>query len=178
MSQELNSFSLSTGLKHLGCYFVPRYSRRLTLLEGKTDELKDNPIFRSKPIEKCGKGAIEFHMNVFALTLGYCVSGSNNTGDYQTSSGTYCSNGRGGYYSNYFYMDVYQIQNKQSFSDALQGIVRTATPVSTATPIPTGIPVTTNTPDSILLSGASSSISSTLLLTLTTIFALVLAVIF
>ena len=161
-------------MKHLGCYFVPRFSRRLGLLEGKTDELKDNPIFRSKPIEKCGKGALEFHMKIFALSLGYCISGSNNTGDYQTSSGTYCSKGRGGYYSNYFYMDVYQIESKQSFSDALQGIVRS----SPAAPVPTVTPVSTGTPEDNQFSGASSSISSTLLLTLTTIFTLVLAVIF
>lgn len=165
---------MSTGLKHLGCFFVPRYSRRLTLFEGKTDELSDNPIFRSKPVEKCGKGALEFHMKIFALSLGYCISGSNSSADYLTSSGTYCTKGRGGYYSNYFYMDVYEIQSKQSFSDALQGIVRS----STATPVPTGTPVSTGTPGIVQLSGASSSISNTLLLTLTTIFALVLAVIF
>jgi len=110
--------SHSIGLQHIGCYYVPRFSRALGLLEGLTPDLSDNPFTRTDPIRKCGQAARNFSFTLFAVSAKYCISGSNRLSDYQYVETTFCRDGVGGYVSGYFVMDVYQIVNIQSFQDS------------------------------------------------------------
>ena len=111
-----------TGLQHVGCYYVPRFSNRLGLLEGLTEDLSDDPRTRTNPIRKCGAGAQEFNFNLFAVSTGYCISGSNRLRDYQYVRSRFCNNGVGGFIFGYFVMDVYEIVDTQVFQDSA-GIV-------------------------------------------------------
>lgn len=85
---------LSTGIEHVGCYWVPAYSD-LIFLEGTTEDLTDNPRERQNPISKCGAAAQQFNFNVFALAFGFCISGSNNTREYQHIPTDVCEGGKG-----------------------------------------------------------------------------------
>lgn len=119
--------SCITGLQHVGCYFVPRFSSNLRLLEGETPELSDDPRTRENPIQKCGTTAQLFNFRIFAVSVGYCISGSNRLSDYQYISNSFCDNGDGGYVSGYFVMDVYQIQDQQRFLDSVVQVPETTT---------------------------------------------------
>ena len=85
------------GLRHDGCYYVPAYSSVLYYLEGTTTDLSDNPFLREEPIRKCGTAAQEFRFDVFAVSVGYCISGSNDLSDYQIYTSSLCENGEGTY---------------------------------------------------------------------------------
>ena len=83
------------GLQHGGCYYVPAYSSVLFFLEGTTVDLSDNPLLREEPIRKCGTAAQELRLDTFAVSVGYCISGSNDLSDYQTYPSLLCENGEG-----------------------------------------------------------------------------------
>ena len=74
---------------------MPAYSNVLFFLEGTTAELTDNPLYREEPIRKCGTAAQLFGFNIFAVTVGYCISGSNDLENYQTVSSSLCQGGEG-----------------------------------------------------------------------------------
>lgn len=153
------------------------------LLEGKTPDLSDNPFVRTNAIEKCGDGARMFHFILFSLTVGFCISGSNSTTDYLTFSGTFCNQGIGGYYRQgdtfYYYMDVYEIIQPQSFAASLDFILRNITtpspPLSTVVaPTPTSTPPTVD-PDEVV-SGGSFSLPGVVSISIALVMAFVFAV--
>ena len=115
----LTMLSFYTGLQHVGCYFVNRFSRALGLMENLTPELSDNPTTRTNPIRKCATAAQQYSYRLFALSTGYCISGSNRRSDYQYVRSDTCRNGIGAYVSGYFVMDVYEIVNLQTFRDSI-----------------------------------------------------------
>lgn len=98
----------NAGFVHVGCYAVPMRSRYLRLLEGSKD-LTDDPTRRVSPIQKCGKAAIDGEFGVFGVSLGFCISGSNDITHYQRLPADSCSNGEGGYSRSAFLMDVYKL---------------------------------------------------------------------
>ena len=83
-----------TGIEHVGCYWVPAYSD-LFFLEGTTEDLSDNPRERQDPIRKCGNAAQLYNFEVFALAVGFCISGSNNVREYQYIETDVCEGGIG-----------------------------------------------------------------------------------
>ena len=113
---------MHTGLQHIGCYYVPRFSNFLSLLEGRTPDVLDNPLTRQNPVRKCGKAAQTLRFNLFGVSLGYCISGSNRITDYQYVRSALCADGNGGYSRGYYIMDVYEVVNVQSFSDSVQAV--------------------------------------------------------
>lgn len=126
------------GMEHKGCYFVPSYSNTIRVIEGETEDLTDNPFQREDPIRKCGTSALSLGYNAFALTLGYCISGSSDPINYQTQSGiNICRDGKGGYIYGYFFMDVYVVNDVQSFSDSVFDILN-PDPSPSPTPDPSG----------------------------------------
>ena len=82
------------GLGHVGCYWVPAYSN-LFFLEGSTSDLSDNPLQRKDPIRKCGVAAQLYNFNIFGVSVGYCISGSNNLLEYQRIETGVCEQGVG-----------------------------------------------------------------------------------
>ena len=115
---DLVLFIFPIGLQPIGCYYVPRFSRALGLLEGLTPDLSDNPFTRTDPVRKCGQAARSRSFTFFAVAAKYCISGSNRLSDYQYVAATFCRDGVGGYSQGYFVMDVYQIVNTQTFRDS------------------------------------------------------------
>lgn len=85
----------STGIEHIGCYWVPTYSSDLIFLEGTTEDLNDNPRGRQDPIRKCGTAAQLYNFNVFALAIGICISGSSDVREYQYIETNVCESGTG-----------------------------------------------------------------------------------
>ncbi len=129
------------------------------LLEGTTPDLSDNPQGRLDPIRKCGVGAALQDIQYFSLSVGYCISGSNNINDYQVfeANEDFCYNGIGGYIEGYFIMDVYELFDIPSFSDSA-GLTQ---------------PSPSPTPDTGINDGASSLfVSSTILFSLTILLSL------
>ncbi len=126
-------FVPTAGLKHLGCYYVNRFSRALGLLEKLTKDLMDDPTTRTNPIRKCASAAQDYSYSLFALSAGYCISGSNNRLDYQYVRSEACRDGRGAFVSGYFIMDVYEIVNTRTFQDSIspEGAMTTL-PVTTS----------------------------------------------
>ena len=106
------------GLAHVGCFYVPKFSNSLSLLEDTTEELMDDPLQRTDPIRKCGRAAQQQGYNYFAISVGYCISSSNSIHDYQYVLSNLCNHGIGGYSGGYFVMDVYHITNMQLFKDS------------------------------------------------------------
>ena len=105
------------GYKKLGCY---RYVAKVFSIEKRTSELQDYPPTRVDAVNKCAKAAQQLGYSLFAVSLGFCISGSSRRSDYQqfkASSNAICRNGKGGY-SKGFYMDVYSIQDHQTASDS------------------------------------------------------------
>ena len=133
---------------------MPRFSSTLGLLEGLTEDISDDPLTRTEPIRKCGQAAREFQYSVFAVSIGYCISGSNRVRDYQYVRAGICNNGIGGYSSGYFVMDVYAIVDVQTFQDSVEEILN---PTPTPTPSPT--------PSADQLTGSSTTVVATLSLT-------------
>lgn len=125
------------GLQRVGCYFVSRFSRRIGLLEGQTPDLSNDPLTRRDPIRKCGMGAQLFNYKLFAVSVGYCISGSNRRSDYRGTASNLCSNGVGGFINGNFLMDVYEIQDPEAFRDSVAQITATTVPTA-APPAPTG----------------------------------------
>ena len=84
------------GVEHVGCYWVPPiYSSNLVFLEGTTEDLSDNPWEREDPVSKCGAAAQLYNFNVFALAVGFCISGSSNLQLYQSFETDFCEGGVG-----------------------------------------------------------------------------------
>lgn len=121
--------------------------------------------------------------------LGFCISGSNLTGEYITFPGTFCRDGRGGNFFDLLYMDVYSIEDSRSYAIAANEVVysttiayptptTSATPTNTATPTSTPILIVTPPSDDGLLNGTPSSsfkfVPSLLVLFVITVFALVI----
>lgn len=119
-----------TGIRHRGCWYLNTRSGRLGTLEGRTPALSDNPFTRQNPVSKCGIATQNENFFLFGVTLGYCISGSNNLQDYQYVTSGLCMNGRGGYSRGYFIMDVYEITSQQLFRDSavLSSAITTASP--------------------------------------------------
>ena len=67
----------------------------LFFLEGTTEDLSDNPRERQDPIRKCGNAAQLYNFEVFALAVGFCISGSNNVREYQYIETDVCEGGIG-----------------------------------------------------------------------------------
>ena len=99
----------------------------LKLLENLTPDLSDSAINREKPVEKCGMGALQFNYTAFSITLGFCISGSNRTEAYTQFQGYFCQNGKGGNFDQFLFMDVYEIEEPQAYSDALQEVLYSTT---------------------------------------------------
>ena len=74
---------------------MPAYSNSLYFLEGETSDLSDNPRNREQPIRKCGSAAQVFGYDFFAVTVGYCISGSSRVADYQYVPSQLCNEGIG-----------------------------------------------------------------------------------
>ncbi len=85
----------SVGLEHAGCYYVPVYSTVLFSMEGLTSDLTDDPLYREDPIRKCGTAAQLYSFDIFAVSVGYCVSGSSDVEDYRQYPSTLCQQGIG-----------------------------------------------------------------------------------
>ncbi len=87
---------------------------------------------RTNPIRKCASAAQDYFFRLFALSIGYCISGSNNLDDYQYVCSEACRDGKGAYVSSYFIMDVYEIVDTQTFQDSIsaKGVMNTL-PVAT-----------------------------------------------
>lgn len=122
----------------MGCFAIPSVVQNLRLLENETPDLSDSATTRTKAVEKCGLGAIQFHYNAFSVALGFCISGSNNTNEYTQSPGFFCADGKGGLFDNAVYMDVYKIENPQAYSDALHEVLFSTT-IIRPTPTPTQV---------------------------------------
>ena len=129
-----------TGLRHVGCYFVNRFTRSLGLLERLTPDLSDDPTTRTSPIRKCATAAQEYSYRFFAISIGYCISGSNRQSDYQYVRSDACQNGIGAYLSGYFIMDVYEVVNSQTFQDSISAVSTTTAITTNPTTEPTVSP--------------------------------------
>ena len=70
-------------------------------------------------VVKCQQATTHFGFEIFAISLGYCISGSNRLSDYQLNpaSDDSCHNGLGGRVSGRFAMDLYQIPVAGTLSD-------------------------------------------------------------
>ena len=64
-------------------------------MEGTTEDLSDNPWEREDPISKCGAAAQEYGFHIFALAIGFCLSGSNDIRHYQLLETDFCQGGIG-----------------------------------------------------------------------------------
>ena len=130
-----NSTVLHTaGLLHIGCYFVPQFSDMIGLLEGTTADLSDDPVTRTEPIRKCGMGAQQRDYQFFAISVGYCISGSTQVADYTSErSSNLCNDGVGAYFRGHFLMDVYEILDKNAFLDSVSQITATTVVLPPAT---------------------------------------------
>ena len=119
----------NTGIRHRGCWYLNTRTGRLGTLEGLTPDLMDDPFTRDQPVSKCGVAAQTLNFNLFGVTLGYCISGSNLLSDYQYVSSQLCRDGIGGYNRNYglFVMDVYEITSSQLFQDSANGVTESMT---------------------------------------------------
>ncbi len=69
-------------------------------MEGLTSDLTDDPLYREDPIRKCGTAAQSYGYDVFAVTVGYCLSGSSDVDDYTIHPSTLCEQGLGNFYRN------------------------------------------------------------------------------
>ncbi|XP_019850969.1 PREDICTED: zinc metalloproteinase nas-14-like [Amphimedon queenslandica] len=125
------------GLKSLGCYSVPAVTTELKLLENLTPDLSDSAITREKAVEKCGMGALQYHYKAFSVTLGFCISGSNRTEAYTQFEGYFCRDGKGGNFDQFLFMDVYEIEQPQAYSDALQEVLYSSTIVRPSSTVST-----------------------------------------
>lgn len=107
----------SSGLNHIDCQYIPSHSTALGLLEGLTTDLMDDPLTRTNPVQRCAKAAKELGYTLFAVSVGYCISGSSDPVDYQYVRSSACNNGIGGYTRGYFSMDIYEIAEHEVVHD-------------------------------------------------------------
>ena len=110
------------GLRYRGCWYLNVRDRKLGTLEGTTRELRDDASERIRPVSKCGMAVQRRGYDYFGVTVGICVTGSNNLEDYQYYASSLCRDGKGAYtqrYDGWFLMDVYEITNQVSFSDSV-----------------------------------------------------------
>ena len=137
------SFGHAVGEEKVGCYLVPSSSDTLSLLEDTTAYLSDDPTTRTQPVAKCGLSAMEQGFNIFGVSVGYCISGSNNPDDYKDFYYPgYCSDGNGGVFYvgsfPYFFMDVYKIVDVSDFTtSADEAVLADASPSASPSPSPT-----------------------------------------
>ncbi len=129
-----------TGLQHIDCYYVPSYSTELGLLEGLTEDLTDDPLTRPDAVQRCAKAATELGYSIFAVSIGYCISGSSNVDDYKYVRSSICNNGIGGYSRGYFGMDVYEIMEAEQVHDFVLDLRHLSPPVAPS-PTPTSTPI-------------------------------------
>lgn len=111
-----------SGLEYRGCWYLNTRTGRLGTLEGRNKDLSDDPFTRENPVSKCGLAAQNESFSFFGVSLGYCISGSNRLSDYQYVRSSLCRDGRGNYRNGFFIMDVFEINNQQSFMDSAMGI--------------------------------------------------------
>ena len=110
---------------------------------------------------------MEQGFNIFGLSVGYCISGSNNPDDYKDFYYPgYCSDGNGGVFYvgsyPYFFMDVYKIVDASDFTtSADEAILADASPSASPSSSPT---VDTEASDSEPSGAGVQSYSSLLLL--------------
>ena len=64
-------------------------------LEGTTEDLSDNPWEREDPVSKCGTAAQLYNFNVFALAVGFCISGTSDLRQYRSLESDFCEGGTG-----------------------------------------------------------------------------------
>ena len=113
---------MHTGVKHIGCYWLPIY--KLKVYEMMTEELSDNAGTRTEPIRKCGSASLSQDHTYFSLADGMCFSGSNQITDYTVDGeATSCSEGRGNFLEGEFVSDVYQIDDIIAFQDSSRACV-------------------------------------------------------
>ena len=113
---------MHAGIKYHGCWYFNSRSDQISLLEKTTPELRDSPLTRERPVSKCGVAAQKLNYDIFGITLGHCLSGTNRLSDYQYIASSLCRDGRGAYRRNSFIMDVYEITDGRSFSDSVMQI--------------------------------------------------------
>ena len=152
---------MTLGLVYIGCNLVPSTSAILELLEATTPELSDNPLNRTEPVAKCGLAAIKQRYEYFGVSIGYCISGSNNIEDYNNSNSYYpgwCNDGVGEvYYSGshtYYFMDVYKVTDVSSFNASADSAI---SPDSVTTVPPS---LVTSVPPSLVTTIPSSSVTA------------------
>ena len=105
------------GLRHIDCYYVPKFSGSLGLIEGQVEDVSDVPSSRRQPVRKCGQAATKLGYSLFAVSVNYCISGSNTVTDYRYVRAGLCKDGVGGYSRGYFFMDVYRITDPEAFRE-------------------------------------------------------------
>ena len=115
---ECNTLNCTTAT-YKGCFYLSTNNVRLGSLDGSTPDLSDTPRSRMNAVVKCQQAATQFGFEIFAISLGYCISGSNRLSDYQLNpaSDDSCHNGLGGRVSGRFAMDLYQIPVAGTLSD-------------------------------------------------------------
>ncbi len=79
----------------------------------------DDPLTRTDPVQRCAKAAIALGYSMFAVSIGYCISGSSSAVHYRYVRSSICNNGVGGYQRGYFGMDVYQIGETEQVQDVV-----------------------------------------------------------
>ena len=161
------------GLRDLGCYFTPRFSNSLALFEGVTSSVSDDPLTRKDPILKCGMAAQEYNYTIFAVSIGYCISGSNQESDYQDFPSNLCENGVGAVIGGIFMMNVYEIQDPEAFRDSSTQILSPST-VAPGGPTDGGSVVTDGSAVDSRLNGAPVFNASLFALSLFAIFGIAL----
>ena len=121
----------------------PSRSNTIKLLEGTTPELSDEPTTRTDAVAKCGLAATKQGYEYFGVSIGYCISGSNNSEDYNNTNSFYpgwCVDGVGAvYYSGryvYYFMDVYKVVDVSSFTVSADQVIG---PDSVTTEPPSGV---------------------------------------
>eukprot|EP00731_Ephydatia_muelleri_P037858 Em0582g1a len=173
--QSCSSVQVDTPLKvtHKGCFYLSTNNVRLGSLESSTLDLSDNPRSRMNAVVKCQQAAQQFGFEIFAISLGYCISGSNRLSDYQLNpaSDDSCHNGLGGWVSGHYAMDLYQIititntiTNTTNKTMVATGAFSDQVPRQSLAPIPlintTGPPLSHDVVDTTVIQDPSSSSSS------------------
>ena len=70
---------------------------------------------------------INRNFTIFAVSIGYCISGSNQASDYQDFPSNLCENGVGAYIGGFYIMNVYEIQDQEAFRDSSTQVISPST---------------------------------------------------